>query len=416
MPENPVPDSSVANAIAAIKSLFPSEFHPRVFLVGGSVRDHILGHPICDVDLVTDLPVGQLVKLGFHHVQGKSTTPIYFKSHPQFGKLEVTVLDGGRALDDNLQHRDFRCNAIAMTLDGAIVDPLEGLSDINKKMLAPCSADALEKDPLRMFRAFRFESHGWRMSSELLTAITAHSWEDQLSTIPMERFTREMLRAMEGGQPDIYFSRMLELGVGHCYLPEIFMMQDVPAGPVKYHGEDTVFSHSRDALRRMATLTDAPVARLAAFFHDLGKLATPPEMLPRHIGHDKAGATTAKEVCTRLKLPMWYCRAVAAVNALHLVAGRWHELKPVTKLKLARQSLKSGIAAWLPLIVSADRNADNPMPGWELICHAASLSATELGIMPEVLENVSPSERQQLVWQFQMDWYRKMSACTEVDN
>ncbi|MEI6206740.1 MAG: HD domain-containing protein [Desulfuromonadales bacterium] len=411
MCENLLPPlgTGAANAIAAIKALFPSEFHSRVFLVGGSVRDHLMGQSICDVDLVTDLPVGQLVKLGFHHVKGKSTAPIYFNSHPQFGKLEVTVLERGHALEDDLQRRDFRCNAIVMTLDGTIVDPLEGLCDVNNKLLTPCSADALEKDPLRMFRAFRFESHGWRMTDELLTLITARSWDDRLSTIPVERFSREMLRAMEGEQPDIFFSRMLELDVGRCYLPEIFQMQDVPAGPVKYHGEDTVFSHSRDALRRMATLTDAPVVRLAAFFHDLGKLATLPEMLPRHIGHDKAGAATAKEFCTRLKLPTCYCRAVTAINALHLVAGRWHELKPATKLKLARQTLKSGIAAWLPLIVSADRDVDNPMPGWEIACKAAAMSATELGILPEALEKVLPSGRQPLVWQFQMEKYKEMT-------
>ena len=411
MPENllPPPGTIAADAIAAIKALFPSEFHSRVFLVGGSVRDHLMGQPISDVDLVTDLPAGLLVELGFHHVQGKSTGPIYFKKHPQFGKLEVTVLERGQALEDDLQCRDFRCNGIAMTLDGTIVDPLGGLCDFNERLLAPCSADILEKDPLRIFRAFRFESHGWRMSPELRTLITERSWDDRLSTIPVERFSREMLKAMEGEQPDNFFSRMLELDVGRCYLPEIFQMRDVPAGPVKYHGEDTVFSHSRDALSRMAGLTYDPVARLAAFFHDLGKLATPPEMLPCHIDHDKVGETTAKEFCARLKLPTSYCRAVASVNALHLVAGRWHELKPSTKLKLACQSLKSGIAAWLPLIVSADRNADNPMPGWEIVCKAAAMSATELGIMPETLENVPPSGRQRLVWQFQMQKYKEMT-------
>lgn len=403
--ENLIPPSGKGadDAVSTIKSLFPAEFYQRVFLVGGSVRDHLTGQSISDVDLVTDLPVGQLVKLGFHHVQGKSTGPIYFKSHPQFGKLEVTVLEHGQTLEDALHNRDFSCNAIAMTLNGTIVDPLCGLKDINKGLLAPCSADILEKDPLRMFRAFRFECHGWRITDELLDAITAHSWDDQLSTIPTERFAREMLRAMEGGQPDIFFSRMVELGIGRCYLPEIFQMQDVPAGPVKYHGEDTVFSHSRDTLRRIAVLTNAPVARLAAFFHDLGKLATPPKMLPRHIGHDKVGETTAKKVCVRLKLPTSYCRAVETVNALHLVAGRWHELKPATKLKLARQSLKSGIAAWLPLIVSADRNIDNSMPGWEIVCKAAAMSATELGITLETLENIPTAGRQRLVWQFQME-------------
>jgi len=399
---------SAADAIATIRGLFPNDLHNRLYLVGGSVRDHVMGHPVCDVDLVTDVPGEQLVELHFQHVQGKSAPPIYFKSNSRFGKLDVTVLEHGQSLEDDLLRRDFRCNAIAMTLDGILIDPLGGLYDIPNKQLIPCSSQSIIDDPIRMFRAFRFESFGWRIAPELDTAIKERSWEVQLATISVERFSREMFKAMSGDSPDIFFSQMIGQSVGRCYLPEIFQMQEVPAGPAKYHGEDSVFTHSLNALRRMSVFANDPVVRLAAFFHDLGKLTTPQEMLPSHIGHDKAGEPFSRAVCGRLKLPASCVRVVAATNALHLVAGRWHELKPTTKLKLARRSLKRGIAPWLPLIVSADRNIDNPMPGWELACQSAGMSATDLGITSEALDEIPPSERQRLIEQFQMKHYMNM--------
>ena len=403
-------------AIATIRELFPEDLHSRLFLVGGSVRDHLIGQPICDVDLVTDLPAKQLQELGFHLVQGKSTAPIYFKSHPLYGKLEVTILEQGQSLEDNLRRRDFRCNAIAMALDGTITDPFGGQKDIQDRLLSPSSEMSLDNDPMRVFRAFRFECYGWQLSTELVAAIKKRSWEELLSTIPVERFSREMIKAMEGKQPDIFFSRMVEFGVGRWYFPELFRMLDIPAGPAKYHGEDTVFSHSLDTLRRMTIMTDNPTARLAAFLHDLGKLATPDEMLPRHIGHDKAGESMSGKICSRLKLPSTCCCIVASANALHLVAGRWSELKPATKLKLARKSLKSCIATWLPLIVSADRNIDNPMPGWDLVCHVAGMSATDLGITPNIFDNIPPSERQRLIDQGQIKRYTEIIKITGVED
>jgi len=384
-------------------------------MVGGAVRDYLMGQSICDLDLVSDIPLEQIQELGFHHVQGISTVPIFFKSHPLFGKIEVTLLEQGQSLGDDLSRRDFRCNSIAMALDGTIFDPFGGQKDIQERLLSPSSIVSLVNDSMRVFRAFRFECYGWKLSTELVAEIQKRSWEELLSTIPVERFSREMVKAMGGQLPDIFFTRMIGFGVGRCYLPEIFHMCDIPAGPAKYHGEDTVFTHSRDALRRMASITIDPSARLAAFFHDLGKLATPPELLPRHIGHDKAGESIGIKLCSRLRLSSSFGRAVAAANALHLVAGRWEELKPATKLKLARQSLKSGISTWLPLVVSADRNTDNPMPEWKLVCQVAGMSATDLGIPTEIIENIRPSERQRLIEQLQVKQYTKMIMKTGAD-
>ncbi len=407
---NRSPDKSVNDVIAVLKELFSEELHHRLFLVGGTIRDHVMGKPGSDVDLVTDLSAQHLELLGFHHVHGKSTDPIFFKSHPQFGKLEITILKPGQSLEDNLLLRDFRCNALAMRLDGTIIDPLCGQNDIENRVVVPCSPRSLDEDPIRIFRALCLESHGWRLSPELIREVHEYPWEKRLTDIPIERFTRELMKAMAGERPYSFFERMIEHGVGRCYLPEIFDMQHVPAGPSKYHNNDTVFSHSLDALRRMTLLTDDPAARLAAFFHDLGKLTTPREMLPSHIGHDKAGEPFSRTVCSRLKLSAPWSRLIAATSALHLVAGRWQELRPVTKLKLARRSHKCGISAWLPLLVSADRNTGNPMPGWNMACQAAVMTAAKMGLTGEIIEKTALTERKRLIEKLQMECYLTMLA------
>lgn len=390
---------STIDAIASIRLLFPEVLHNRLFLVGGSVRDQLIGQPIQDVDLVTDLSAEQLEGLSFRRVQGKTTDPIYFKSHPTFGKIEITLLADDQSLEDDLLRRDFSCNAVGMALDGTIVDPLGGQDDIKNKILVPCSDESISNDPIRIFRAFRFESNGWSLSPELVNEIKDSCWDYRLSTIPIERFSREMLKAMECTQPDIFFSRMIALGVGKCYLPEIFKMQNIPAGPAKYHGEDTVFSHSLDVLRRMAVMTNDPTARLAAFFHDLGKLATPMDQLPRHIGHDHAGEGLARKISQRIRLPSCETKAIVAANSLHLIGGNWSELRETTKLILAERANKAGIAEYFSFLVQADRNLGTCLVGWDDVLAVSKMNCRELGIDNSVLSSMSENERKSFLVQ-----------------
>ena len=394
--------------IDSIVSQFPAALHESLWRVGGSVRDLLLGLPAQDADLVCSAPGTALAALGFYPVTGKSTAPIWFRSHPQLGKIEVTLLAEGQHLEAELARRDFRCNAVAMALDGAVIDPLGGREDIEERILRPCSPESLADDPLRIFRALRFAAHGWHISGELEGMVKCRSWEEEFAAIPVERFSREMMKALAGSDPVAFFRGMIGLNVGRSWLPELFAMLDVPAGPLKYHPEGDLFIHTVETLERMARLTDDPLPRLAALFHDLGKLTTPPEMLPRHIGHDERGVPMARDLCRRLKLPASAGRACAAASALHLSAGRWHEMRDTSKLKLARSAIKEGIAPWLPLLVTADRNDSDPMPEWDDICRIAAMPAAELGLTAEQLERVPAAERGKVITEWQLKRYRGM--------
>ena len=396
--------------IAALKAFFPERLHPAIFMVGGMVRDVLLGVECQDVDLVAAAPVSELTALGFRLVESKSTPNIYFRFKEPFGKIEITWLPSPDALPEDLSRRDFTVNAMAMSLDGRLVDPLRGKPDLKRRVLHCCSPESLADDPLRILRAFRFECEGWRLDAEAERVLKGRDWTPPLQSIPVERFSREMLKALAKDDPSRFFRRMLEFGIGVNFLPEIFRMADIQAGPPQHHPEGDLFTHSLQVLDRMAGLTPDPVARFCALFHDLGKLYTPPELHPKHHGHDTLGAAQVPAFCKRLRLPVALQRALQATNRLHNNANRWEELRDSTKIRLALDAIKGGIQEFLPLQVAADFHAS--MPGWEAALEVAKLNAAQLGIDPALLDakEVPPEKLQQIIMQQRVSQFRARVA------
>jgi len=394
--------------IAFLKELFPPSDHGRVLLVGGSVRDHLLGRDGSDIDLVTDLDGAELAACGFCRVAPRSTTPIWFRHDRRRGSIEVTLLsDLGDALAADLCRRDFTVNAMAMTLAGEVMDPLGGRRDLEVRRLAPCSPRTFRDDPLRIFRAFRFEAHGWRMTPESEALIREQEWQQALSLLPVERFSREMVKALEGATPERFFTRMLQFGAGGGYLPELFAMPAIPAGPVQHHPEGGLLSHSVQVLQRVAGRTDNPLARFCAFFHDIGKLATDPTLHPRHHGHEDAGFDLARGLCERLRLPADYRTALAWTSRLHGLLNRWDELRDATRLKTAQQAVKAGIRNILALVSRADRpDGSFVMAEWERVVRVAAMTTAELGIDDARLEGMAPEKRPDFILQKKIEKLR----------
>jgi len=391
---------------AFLKGIFPSTCHSRVFLVGGFVRDFLLGKESQDIDLAAALPAERLVALGFRLVEGKSTAPIYFKSYPVFGKIEVTLLADPAALGDDLTRRDFTCNAMAMALTGELIDPLGGRSDMEQRHLRACSNSAFRDDPLRIFRAFRFEAEGWRMTPQTGLLIREQGWDEALSRIPVERFSRELLKALEKGEPERFFLRMLEFSVGTAFLPELFRMPYIPAGPVEHHPEGDLLTHSIQVLQRIAAQTPDATPRFCAMFHDIGKLATEPALYPKHHGHDEAGFKMAQAFCNRLCLSAALRKALTWTSRLHIKANRWGELRDSTRIELAEQALKNGIVEILPLVSAADRPGAGGMAGWHEVVRVARMTTAELGIDRERLLAMAPEDRPAFILQKQVERLR----------
>lgn len=394
------------STISFLRILFPPVCHGRIFLAGGSVRDILLGVKSNDIDLAGALTQDELISSGFHLVTGVSTAPIWFRHDPAFGRIELTSLSDIAALSDDLVRRDFTVNAIAMNLDGEISDPLNGRCDLGLRLLRTCSPDSFRDDPLRIFRALRFETYGWRMTVDTEALIRNSVWEESFDNIPVERFSREMLKALASPEPERFFQRMLELRVGKNYLPELFRMPEIPAGPLIHHPEGDLFTHSCQVLQRVSVSTDNPLARFCAFFHDIGKLATDPALYPKHHGHDQAGFEPAIDFCRRLRLPASYRDALAWTSCLHGKLNLWSELRNATKIKMAGQAVKAGIEEILPLVSAADKPDSAGHAGWREAVRISGLTTSDLGIDLAKLEEMKVSKRGDYILQKRVEMFR----------
>lgn len=371
--------------LKSLRRLFPPSLHGAVLLVGGTVRDHLLGLDRGDVDLLVTASPEDLIPLGFREVTPKSATRIFFLCREPLGKVEAVIPAPGESLEGELARRDFTANAMAMTLDGELVDPLQGREALGGRSLVPCRGDCFVADPARLFRAFRFEAQGWRLAAEGEALIRCGDWRPGLARMPVERFSSEMLKALAGADPGRFFHNMIRFHAGEEFLPELFRMPEIPAGPLTYHPEGDLLTHSLQVLERLSRRTPDVIPRFCALFHDLGKLVTEPALFPHHHGHDRAGYAAAAAFCTRLRLPELFRRALMGSCRLHLAAARWEELRDGTKLKVAAAALKAGIASFLPLLVAADRGREGLMAGWDTAQEVAGLATRDLGIDPRLL-------------------------------
>lgn len=393
--------------LSSLKRIFPAACHDRVVVVGGSVRDMLLGKGCQDIDMVAALTPDELSSLGFRLVEATSGASIYFKYNAAFGKIEISCINDMADLQENLLTRDFSINAMAMTLAGVLIDPLGAARELQSGMIRTCSDQSFTSDPLRIFRAFRFEAEGWRMVPETEALIRGRVWGEYLCSMPVQRFSNEMLKALTKGNPENFFQRMVEFNVGAEFLPELFRMPYIPAGPIEHHPEGDLFSHSIQVLQRLAALSDDPLARFCAVFHDIGKLKTDPALYPKHHGHDEAGYLMADEFCARLYLPAIYRKALAWISRLHGKLNRWGELRVATKVKTADNAVKAGIADSLPLISYADKPVALPIHGWSNAVMVARMSSSKLGIDKKELACLPIDRRaafilQKRVEQFQM--------------
>lgn len=402
--------------IEHLRELFPPACHGRVWLVGGWVRDRLLGRAGSDIDLVAAVNEELLRSLGFRPVQGKSTVPIWFRHDPARGVMELTRLAEPVRLPLDLERRDFTINAMALSLEGELLDPLGGRRDLDAGRLRACSPCSFRDDPLRVLRALRFECDGWRLTGETEALIAGNDWDSLLRDIPVERFSREMLKALAAPEPWRFFRRMVELRVGRGYLPELFRMPLVPAGPPQHHPEGDLLTHSLQVLERVAERSPDPLPRFCAFFHDLGKLATDPILYPRHHGHERAGVELAREFCTRLRLSARHRSALATISRLHMTLNRWDELRDGTKIRTAEQAVKGGVAEILQMVSEADHGSVNLSDGWEQAVRIAGMGLVELGIDLQRLERLPAEQRGAIIHQRRVERMRTLHRGNGRDN
>lgn len=394
------------NLLQNARKLFATEYHNRIFLVGGSVRDSLLQQPVHDLDLIAAVPEEYLRECGFHLVCGKTTTPIWFRHESEFGNIELSRIESAEELEVDLRRRDFTVNAMALRLDGRMFDPLQGQQDIQQRILRHSSEQVFQDDPLRIIRACRFMADGWQICNATELLIRTQSWSRQLALLPVERLTREMVKALAGRYPNRFFECFMDLNVGRHWLPELFRMQEIPAGPAQHHPEGDLLTHSLQVLLRTAEVTTDPLTRLCALFHDIGKLTTNPVHYPRHHGHDVAGYTPALELCRRLRLPADWGTSLAWTSRLHTHLNMWDKLRDATKLRIAEQALKAGISDILPIVSVADKLGNDTPADWQAAIVVAAMNCDQLGIDNEQVAAMPVKYRAGFILQKRIEQYR----------
>jgi len=323
----------------------------KVYLVGGAVRDSLLGLPAGDRDYVVvgETPEAMLAA-GFKAV-GKDF-PVFL--HPDSGEeyaLARTERKSGRGyrgfvvdadpsvtLEDDLGRRDFTINAIARgESDGRLVDPYGGARDLEAKVLRHVGP-AFVEDPLRVLRAgrfmARFAEHGFTVAPETMALMRQMAESGELSDLVAERVWQELRRALSCARPSAFLRTLHDAGALAVVLPEVDALYGVPQR-AEYHPEVDTGIHTEMVVDMAAQLAPGDdLIGFAALTHDLGKALTPADILPRHLNHERAGLEPLAGLCARLKIPTEHRLLAEAVCREHLNVHRFNELRARTVFEL----------------------------------------------------------------------------------
>jgi tRNA nucleotidyltransferase (CCA-adding enzyme) len=324
----------------------------QVYLVGGAVRDHLLGHPYHEKDyVVVGASPNQMLNLGYQPV-GKDF-PVFL--HPET-KEEYALArterksgtgyhgfefhtDTSITLEQDLIRRDLTINAMAMDEAGHVHDPYNGQQDLADRVLRHVS-DAFIEDPLRVLRVARFAARyhamGFHVATETLDLMRQLTESGELNTLTPERVWKETSRALMESHADIYFEVLRSCGALKVLFPEIDALFGVPQRP-EYHPEIDCGIHTMMSLQQACRQNYDLDVRFAVLVHDLGKALTPAEELPRHIMHEERGVQPVTELCERFKVPTYTKQLAIAVCKEHLKCHQALNLKPGTLWRLLQR-------------------------------------------------------------------------------
>lgn len=356
-----------------------------LFLVGGTVRDIIMDRPVRDIDLVCKgaKELAHTLASGRNSavvpMEKKTGEPCYrVVDRENTGNfLDIAEMRGGTIYED-LHKRDFTINAIAIEIrsdgkPGEFYDALTGIHDIKNRVIRIAGAAAMESDPLRILRAFRFSAE-LEFDIEAVTLAEIRNRAGLITTVSSERIVFELLLILKTRRSSMFFRQMEELGVLSVIFPEIVQMKDCPQNwfhhkdvwehsmMVMENCEDIINSlqnffkdYSKEVAENLAGDNRLQLTKLAALLHDIGKPLTRGlnETTGRitFYGHDSEGARLIENISNRLKMSNTDSAFLALMVAehLHLFDLSKDTVRPATKTKWFRRMHEDAI----PVIIIA---------------------------------------------------------------
>ena len=321
----------------------------QTYLVGGAVRDRLLGLPVGERDwVVVGATPADMESRGYRRVG--ASFPVYL--HPDTGEEHALArterktgpgyrgfaidADPGVSLEDDLRRRDLTVNAMAEDPSGRIIDPWGGQADLAARRLRHVS-DAFREDPVRILRVARFAARfaplGFQVAPETLQLMREMVAAGEAGALVPERIWQETATALASARPDVFIAVLRDCGALAVIFPEVDALWGVPQRS-DWHPEVDTGAHLLLALAQSARLSPRAEVRFAVLVHDLGKGTTAREHWPRHHGHEERGAALVETLCRRIGVPNRFRDLGRAVARFHGLCHRVQELRPGTILML----------------------------------------------------------------------------------
>lgn len=318
----------------------------QIYLVGGAVRDELLGLSVKDKDyVVVGSSPEEMQANGFKPVGKDFPVFLHPETHDEYAlaRTERKTAKGYKGfavsasvdvtLEEDLARRDLTINAIAKDCDGKLIDPYNGLADIQSKTLRHVS-EAFAEDPVRILRAARLSARfgDFTVAAETQQLMQHMVDEGEVDALVAERVWQELAKGLMEDKPSRMFDVLRACGALRKILPELDKLWGVPQPP-QYHPEVDTGLHIMLVIDYTARQNFSLPIRFAALMHDLGKGTTPIELLPRHIGHEERSVRLLKEVSKRLRVPN-DCKELAQLVAkFHGKLYQTLQMRPSTLLE-----------------------------------------------------------------------------------
>ncbi len=321
----------------------------EIYLVGGAVRDKLLGLEVKDRDyVVVGATPEEMEAQGFKAVGADFPVFLHPKTKEEYAlarterksghgyKGFMVYADVDVTLEQDLQRRDLTINAMAENEAGELIDPFGGKDDLDQGLLRHVSP-AFVEDPVRILRvarfAARFHRRGFRVAHPTHKLMKRMVADGEVDYLVAERVWAELSSALGEEMPSEFFRVLRACGALERLLPELDALYGVPQ-PEAHHPEIDSGVHVMMALDQAARLSDDIRVRFAVLMHDLGKGETPEDEWPQHIAHEERGVKQVQTICERFRVPKEY-RDIAVLTArFHSHCHRALELKPATVLRV----------------------------------------------------------------------------------
>lgn len=321
----------------------------RTYLVGGAVRDQILGLPVIERDwLIVGSDVATLLSMNYQPVGKDFPVFLHPDTHEEYALARTERKTGTGytgfschaspdvSLEEDLLRRDLTINAIAMDDSGVFIDPYAGINDLKNRILRHVSP-AFEEDPVRVLRiarfAARFHHLGFSIASETMQLMRKMVRKGTMDDLVPERVWNELTRSLSEKNPAVFFQTLRDCGALKVIIPEVEALFGTP-NPPKWHPEIDSGWHTYMVLEQAVKLSDSPIIRFAALVHDLGKACTDWCYWPSHRGHEEAGVLRIQTLARRMKIPKEYEILGKLTARFHSLIHKCRELTPELLLDL----------------------------------------------------------------------------------